>query len=137
MSVDTNDVVTVVVTTLLGGGIGTGVGALWSGRAVARKTTSEAKALDARVPAEVDSVVVQGAESAVLVMQKALESAQSRIVILEQERDRDRARIAELERKVEELRDKVSLAEDALGEARRAGQELRADLDDLIRSRTT
>lgn len=100
------DLVTVVVTGLLTGGIGTGIGALVVGRATARKTNSEAHQLDAKLPAEIDSITVQGAEAAVLTMRSALESATARIAQLEQERASDRQRIADLESKVEELRRK-------------------------------
>lgn len=128
-----SDLVTVIVTGLLTGGIGTGVGALIVGRATARKTNSEAKQLEAKLPAEVDSLVVQGAEAAVLTMRSALESATARIAQLEQERAGDRERIADLEAKVEQLRRKVETAERALGEARQAGADLRAELESFVR----
>ena len=128
-----SDLVTVIVTGLFTGGIGTGIGALIVGRATARKTTSEARQLDAKLPAEVDSVVVQGAEAAVLTMRSALESATNRIAQLEQERAGDRQRIADLEGKVEQLRRKVEAAELALGDARRAGTELREELEQFVR----
>lgn len=121
------DVITVVVT---------GIGALIVGRATARKTTSEARQLDAKLPAEVDSVVVQGAEAAVLTMRSALESATARIRELEEDREADRRRIGELEAKVEELRAKVEVAEAALGDARKAGTELRAELEQFVRDRS-
>lgn len=126
-------IITTLVTTLLAGGLGTGIGALVTGRANARKTTTEAKAIDAKLPAEVDSVVVQGAEAAVLTMRSALESATNRIAQLEQEREGDRKRIAELEAKVEDLRRKVETAERALGDARLAGQELRRELEAFVK----
>lgn len=129
----TGDLVTTVVTGLLAGGLGTGLGALITGRALARKTHSEARAVDAKLPAEVDSVVVQGAEAAVLTMKAALDSATSRIATLEKERDSDRRRILELESKVEALRSMVETAEKALGEARAAGAALRAELEQFVR----
>ena len=114
-------------------GSGTGIGALVVGRATARKTNSEAHQLDAKLPAEIDSITVQGAEAAVLTMRSALESATARIAQLEQERASDRQRIADLESKVEELRRKVEAAERALGDARRAGTELRQELEQFVR----
>lgn len=128
-----SDAIVTIVTALLAGGLGTGVGALITGRATARKTVSEAKAVDAKLPAEVDSVVVQGAEAAVLTMKAALESATSRIATLESERAQDRERIADLERKVDQLRRKVETAERALGEARQAGAALRLELEEFVR----
>lgn len=126
------DLVAVIVTGLLTGGIGTGVGALIVGRANARKTVTEARALDAKLPAEVDSIAVQGAEAAVLTMQSALESAAARIKQLEEERESDRKRIADLEQRVTDLRAKVEAADAALGEARRAGIELRRELEQFV-----
>lgn len=130
-----SDLLTLIVTGLLGGGLVGGVASLITGHALARKTNSEAKGLDAKLPAEIDSVVVQGAESAVLTMRSALESATARIKELETNRENDRKRIGELELKVEELRGKVEAAELALGDARRAGTELRAELEEFVRDR--
>lgn len=129
--------VTVAVTALLSGGLGAGIAALINARATAGKTHTEAKAIDAKLPAEVDSVVVQGAEAAVLTMRSALESATQRIAELEEDRASDRRRIADLERKVEELRAKVEKAERALGEARQAGADLRRELTEFARDRDT
>lgn len=121
-----------IVTGLLSGSIFAAVATLIASKATARKTNAEAKGLAAKLPAEVDSVVVQGAESAVLTMKAALESATERIAQLEHERESDRKRIAELEGKVNELRRKVERAEDALGDARKAGADLRAELEAFI-----
>ena len=126
------DLTTIIVTTVLSGSIFGAVASLITRRAMARKTNAEAKAVDAKLPAEVDSVVVQGAEAAVLTMRSALESATARIAQLEGERAADARRIADLEGKVEQLRRKVETAERALTEARRAGQELRAELEQFV-----
>ena len=91
-----SDLLTLIVTGLLGGGLVGGVASLITGHALARKTNVEAKGLDAKLPAEIDSVVVQGAESAVLTMRSALESATARIKELETDRENDRKRIGEL-----------------------------------------
>lgn len=122
-----------IVTVVLSGGLGAGVASLITSRAMARKTKSETNAIDAKLPAEVDSVVVQGAEHAVLTMDAALKSAQARISQLEQERAGDRARITELEAKVDRLQGKVEQAERAVRAARTEGAELRAELDALVR----
>lgn len=125
--------------------LGTSVGAiaaaavaLISGRATAHKTGAETRGLEAKLPAEVDSVVVQGAEAAVLTMDKALKAAQARIDDLEaarqrdaEERARDRKRMAELEAQVDDLRTKVDHAESALKAARQAGEALTAELKRL------
>lgn len=122
-----------IVTVVLSGGLGAGAASLITSRAMARKTKSETNAIDAKLPAEVDSVVVQGAEQAVLTMDAALKSAQARISQLEQERAGDRARITELEAKVDRLQGKVEQAERAVRAARTEGVELRAELDALVR----
>lgn len=127
--------VELLVTALLSGGLATALATLITSRALAGKTAAEAKGLEARLPAEVDSVVVQGAEAAVLAMRSALESASGRIADLERDRAADRQRIEDLERKVDELRAKVEKAERALGDARQAGAELRAELSAFARDR--
>ena len=127
------DLLPVVVTGLLSGGIFGAIGALISSRAVSRKTNAEAQGLAAKLPAEVDSVVVQGAEAAVLTMKAALDSATGRIAQLEAERDADRQRIADLEAKVKRLEGKVNAAERALASAREEGAALREELGAFIR----
>jgi len=123
--------------------IGGAVGALITGRATANKTTAEARVIDAKLPPEVDSIVVQGAEQAVLVMGRALDSAQNRIkaledeaVRLEEERKRERAadreRMAELEAEVKELRRKVAESERTSAEARKAADKFAIQLRDAL-----
>lgn len=132
-----NELITIVVTGLLSGGMGAGVATLIKARAEARGSDATTTSTLTKLPAEVDSVVVQGAEAAVLTMRAALESASQRIGELEQDRRDDRARIDQLERKVEELRAKVEAAERALGDAREAGAELRRELTAFARDRDT
>lgn len=127
-----NDLTTLIVTALLSGGLFAAIAALITGRATARKTHTEGKAIEAKLPAEVDSVVVQGAEAAVLTMQAALNSATGRIAQLEADRASDRKVIAELERKVEQYRRKVEAAERALAQAREAGAALRTELEQFV-----
>jgi len=117
-----------VVSILLALGGGLGIGTLVTSRSVARKTTAEGNSIDAKLPAEVDSIVVQGAEAAVLTMQAALTSATARIVQLEASAAEDARRIRELETRLDELRRKVEMAEHALEEARQASVDLRAEL---------
>lgn len=122
-----------LVPLILGGGFLGAVATLVTSRAVAGKTRAEAAGVAAKTPAEVDSIVVQGAEAAVLTMRAALESATARIAELEADRARDRQRIADLESRLDELRAKVERAERALGEARDAGLMLREELASLRR----
>lgn len=135
MSDTLRDLAVLAVTGLMGGGLIRGVAELINGRSLARKTDTEAHTLAAKLPAEIDSVVVQGAESAVLTMKSALESAERRIGDLEADRANDRKRIAELEEKVKDLEAKVQRAEAALGEARDAGANLRRELENFARDR--
>lgn len=123
-----------IITGILSGSVVGAAATLITSRAVARKTGVEARALDAKLPAEVDSVVVQGAEAAVLTMKAALDSASTRLAQVERERDEDRKRIAELEAKVRKLEAKVNAAERALGDARQAGAALREELESFIRA---
>lgn len=127
-----SDLVALIVTGLLSGSLFAALGALVTGRAMARKTHSEGRAIDAKLPAEVDSVVVQGAEAAVLTMQAALNSATGRITQLEAERASDRQVIADLEKRLEQYRRKVEAAERALVSAREAGAALRVELEQFV-----
>lgn len=129
----TRSVLELLVTALLSGSIFAAIATLIVSRSTARKNHADAKAVDAKLPAEVDSVIVQGAESAVLTMKAALDSATGRIAQLETEREEDRKRIAELEAKVRRLEAKVSTAERALTDARNAGVALREELTDFMR----
>jgi Na+/phosphate symporter len=129
------DLLILAITGLCGGGLVNAIASLINGRSTARKTNTEASSLAAKLPAEVDSVVVQGAEAAVLTMRSALESATRRISELEADRESDRRRIKDLEAKVDQLREKVDKAERALGDARQAGADLRAELEQFARSR--
>lgn len=130
-----SDLVTTLVTVLLSGGVFAAIATLITSRAVARKSNSETKAIDAKTPVEVDSIAVQGADMAVLTMSRALESATSRIDQLEREREEDRRRIRDLEDKVEELRGKVETAEAALADARQTGAQLTAELASFVQER--
>lgn len=110
-----------------------GGAAFITGRATARRTGAETRGLEAKLPAEVDSVVVQGAEAAVLTMNKALESANRRIDQLEAEREADRKRIEALESQVGQFRQQLQTAEEHLGAARKTGEDLTAQLTKLMR----
>lgn len=136
----TGSLATVAVSSLLSGGLFAAVASFVTGRSLARKTAAETKGINARLPAEVDSVVVAGAETAVLTMQRALESAVGRIADLELERDHDRELIekqrGDIERlrgEVRELRTKAAHAERAAAAARKAGEELGARLEAMVR----
>jgi Na+/phosphate symporter len=109
-----------------------------TGRSTARKSDVESEGIAAKLPAEVDSVVVQGAEQAVITMAKALEAAnqQNAQLLEENERQRvgrieDRQRIEALEAKVRELLSQVDRAESALHQAREATGLVSRELEQL------
>lgn len=118
----------VVISGVLSGGIVAAVATLWTARTNAHKTNADVDALMAKLPVEVDSISVQGAEAAVLTMKAALESARSHIVQLEKDRESDRLRIAQLERRVDELQDRVKAASRALWIAHTDSEAIRAEL---------
>lgn len=126
------DVVSLVITGLLSGGLAAAAASLITARANAKNTAAATKALETRLPVEVDSVIVQGAESAVLTMRSALESATKRIAELEADREADRRKIAELERRVEDLRLKVEIANEAVSAAQAASSALRIELEAFV-----
>lgn len=117
-----------LVPLLLGGGLLGAIATLITSRALAGKTRAEAAGVAAKTPAEVDSIVVQGAEAAVLTMRAALDSAVARITQLEAERTADRARMAGLESRLADAEAKVDAAEAALEVARQASAMLREEL---------
>lgn len=105
-----------LVSALLSGAIGTGIGAIITARSTAREKQALANSVDARTPVEVES-------AAVATMTAALESAQSRIDALVKERADDRAyyegRITDLESQLEQVRAKLREVELQLIEALR------------------
>jgi len=119
---------------------GLATGAWITGRATAHKTNTEARGIEAKLPAEVDSVVVQGAEAAVLAMQNALDAVnkerardRARIEQLEAEREADRKRIAALESQVSQFRKQLETAEEHLTVARKTGENLTQQITTLMR----
>lgn len=128
----TAQVASLIITALLSGGGAAAIASLITARANAKNTDAATKALEARLPVEVDSVIVQGAESAVLTMRSALESAQRRIAELEADREADRKKIADLERRVDDLRRKVEIANDAVAAAQAASAALRIELEAFV-----
>lgn len=125
--------VTIAVTSLMSGSVFAAAATWITSRATARKTMTETRVLETKLPPEAGNIVVEGATAAVLTMQRALESADGRIKQLEKERESDRERMAELEAKVRRLEAKVSTAEKAASEARQDGAVLRKEIEQLIK----
>lgn len=96
-----------VVTGILSAGTAASAATVFTSRANARKANAEAEGLDARRPAEVDTIVVKGAEAAVLTMQMTLEATAARLVTVTGERDAALAEVTTLRNEVADLRQKV------------------------------
>lgn len=107
-----NPLTTLVITGVLGGGLVQGIATLISSRSTAKKLSTERKSIDAKLPAEVDSVIVTGAEQAVLSMSKALEAADRRIAELERREKAAERTIEQLRRDVADLRRRLDECND-------------------------
>lgn len=83
MELDVGQVALNVIMVILGGGLLAGIGALRKAFAESKEKEALSNALDAKTPADIESV-------AVATMSSALTSAQSRITSLEQERSADK-----------------------------------------------
>jgi chromosome segregation ATPase len=105
------------ITGVLGGGMFGGIASLISSRATAKNFTAQQKAIDVKLPAEVDSVVVSGAEQAVLSMGRALDAAERRIAELERREIEAERIIAELRRELATLRVQIDDCNTALDQA--------------------
>lgn len=118
----------VVISGILSGGIVAAIATLWTARTNAHRSNADVDALLAKLPVEVDSISVQGAEAAVLTMKAALDSARAHIMQLEKDREADRQRIAQLEQRVDELQERVKAASRALRIAHTDSESIRGEL---------
>lgn len=128
---------------LFAGGILTQFAALKNARSTARQVESEANAAKEKLPAEIDSITVTGAEKAVLMMQSVNESLRAEITrrgeeikALNEARARDHEHIERLGTLVETLREELSTARTQavelihqLGVADRRYAECKAELE--------
>lgn len=96
------------ITAILGGGLFTGISALYRAIVESKEKKNLAKASGAKTPLEIESL-------SVATMTKALESAQNRISALEEERKSDRDyyqdRIRELTLQLQRVRDELTSME--------------------------
>lgn len=129
-----NTVQTIVVT-LLGVSPVAALVSLLTVRTTNRKSRAEAAAIEGKTPAEIDSIAVQGAQTAVLAMNEALRAAQTRIAELERLRGEDRERIRDLEDRVARAYAKAETAETAAAEARSETSTLRSELAAYVNQR--
>lgn len=105
------------VVAILGIGGGSWVTTIMQGRSTARRIDAETTAINARTPAEVDSVALQGAESAVRVLQQANETLVNNAQRLEVENARLRSQLEQMELKLEQAKARATAAENALSAA--------------------
>jgi chromosome segregation ATPase len=106
-----------LIAVVLGGGFFTGLASLITSRANSKQLKAQSAAVDARLPAEVDSVVVTGAERAVLTMGKALDAAERRIAELEKREDEAEEVIAQLRNELADLRRQIDSCNESLRQA--------------------
>ncbi len=105
------DLLTAVVVALLSGGT---LAAFFTYKIAKRKA-----------PAEVDSIVVQGAESAVLSLQKANEVERHRAERAERDRDALRAEVARKDARIEALERQLDRAQEMLNQVREELEHIR------------
>jgi chromosome segregation ATPase len=130
-----------IVLAILGGGLLMGAASLVTARTLAYKTKAETDIAEGKAPVERDSIAVQGAEQAVLTMQRSMEAAEkraekaeSRISTLEREREEDRATIERLQAQLREVSLQAEHAEQAAAAAREQATALQNQLDEMQRS---
>ena len=103
-----NDILTLAITAVLGGGFFKGLETLYRAVTDSKETKELVKIAGAKAPAEVDSVTVS-------TMKTALEAVRQQNVALQEDRERDRlyyqGRIEELTNQLERLRVEVTLME--------------------------
>lgn len=120
-----------LVSAILGTGIGSSVTSVLQGRSTARKMDAETMALGARTPAEVDSIALQGAESAVRVLQQTNETLVSENTRLFTENGRLRSQLEQMEGRLEQMRHRAETAERALATASEALAGMQSDYEAL------
>lgn len=128
---DAQQLLTFLVSAVLSVGFGAAITTAITSRSAAKKIQVEAKALEQKTPGEIDSIAVQGAERAVLMLQATNQTLVSENERLFRENTRLHAVIAELEVKVETYRQSMEAAENALATARREYEVLHAAFDEL------
>lgn len=140
------EVATLAFLAILSGGLFGALASIVRERAGAKKAHAETDAIESKLPAEVDSIAVQGAQTAVLAMREALDAATERIATLERtcdedrarfkaERDTDRERIRELEMRVAIADRKARQAQAAATDAQNETATLRAALAAYLEQR--
>lgn len=89
-----------------------------------RKMLVETNVVERKLPAEIDTIIAQAADTAVLAMDKVIKTQVARIDDMEAEREVMKLRMKELEQEVHILREQVNAAEKSLELARRSGEDL-------------
>jgi chromosome segregation ATPase len=107
----------------LSGGLLTGIAAFVTSRSTSRQMKAQAAAVDAKLPAEIDSISVTNAERAVLTMGKALEDAERRIADLRRREEAAEQVITQLRGELANLRRQI---DDCNASLRRAQDKVNA-----------
>ena len=102
--------ISVIVVAILGTGTASVLLTLFTARRTAGKIGMETTVMSAKLPAEVDSIVVQGAENSILIMQGVNARLVAELERKDMEIARKDAHIERLERMVDLLRDQVEQA---------------------------
>lgn len=124
------DWIALIVTALLSGGLATAIASIITARVAARRVNIEERA----APAQVQSILVGGAEKAVATLVIALEWAEAEIRDLKEESDASRvreqakdARIAELETNLTMLQTRLGQLQEQVTRVQNMAQEARDD----------
>ena len=102
---------------VFGAGMGSVLTVVMQGKATARKLDAEASAINVKTPAEADSIALQGAESAVRVLQQTNSTLVSENTRLFTENGRLRSQLEQYEARLEQMRQRAEVAERALATA--------------------
>lgn len=124
------DWVTLLVTAILSGGACTAVASIITARAMSRQATVREKS----APAEIQSILLGGAEKAVASLVVALEWAEVEIRELKEESEASRlrelakdARIAELETSLVNMQAQLGMLQDRVTRVQHLAQDARSD----------
>lgn len=124
-----NQVITLIVSFLVGGGLFAGIGALIGARAQVRKVQIE----EERAPAETQSIWLGGAEKAVVALQQALDRMSVEITRLESALDAERQRSEAKDQRIAKLEHRLSVMREQLNRLQWQADQLGVDIGDLRR----
>lgn len=112
----------------IGASAGGAIASIVTSKYTNRKLVTESNVAERKLPAEVDTIIAQAADTAVLAMDKVIKTQDARLTDMEAEREAMKLRMKELEAEVRTLRRQVEAAEKSLDLARKSGEELSTKL---------